>query len=214
LYAYLRRLAGLAALAVATGLVLSSSPGPANAAIIPAPEAPENLRAVSVGFDTVALEWTRVPSDGPGDDVYYRILVNGVWRDSSREPRGSLSSLKEGTSYDIEVRSVDIATQKVSPAASITVKTLSDREAPSTPRNLRADATGLRWDPSTDNRGVAGYFFYVDGQHVRSTTATELEWNLLEYMVIPGQKITVAVQAVDLSGLASSLSSTISVTAL
>jgi hypothetical protein len=55
--------------------------------------------------------------------------------------------------------------------------TSKDRRAPSSPTGLTlAQQTqtvlGVRWQASTDNRGVAGYDFYVDGALAGATTAT------------------------------------------
>jgi hypothetical protein len=209
----LRWFTGVAALVTATVLVMLSMSTPVTAGAEQAPNAPTELRATSVGFDSFSLEWTRAPGDdGRGEDFFYQVLLDGVWRSGSYTPSVSLSGLREGTTYEVEVRSLDTVTNEASSGAAITVETLSDREAPSAPRNLRADATGLRWDASTDNRGVGHYQLYINGQHVRSTTATEIDWTFLEFIVRPGQRITAAVQAVDLSGLASPLSAPLVVT--
>ena len=55
--------------------------------------------------------------------------------------------------------------------------TSKDRKAPSSPTGLTliqqtTTLLGVRWQASTDNRGVAGYDFYVDGTLAGTTTST------------------------------------------
>jgi uncharacterized repeat protein (TIGR03806 family) len=121
------------------------------------PTAPGSLQGVPGPF-SVELSW-EPSSDNFGVTGYE------VWRD------GTLLATVAGTGYTDN--SVDLDTEydysvfaldgvgNVSAAAELTITTLSDAEAPTSPTNL-AGIPGyfsiqLSWDPSSDNLGVADY---------------------------------------------------------
>jgi hypothetical protein len=189
-----RRWIGGAVLVVAAAVINASVVGtPASAAEGPRP--PANLRVTSAGFDTLSFAWSRSPDDdGRGADFFYQVLLDGALRSGSYEPS---------------------VTNQVSSPAAVSASTLRDAVAPTTPRNLRADAVGLMWDASTDNRGIGFYRVFGNGQHLFTVSATEIGFSFMTdtYPVVRhGQTLTVTVQAVDLTGLTSGLARPLTVT--
>jgi chitodextrinase len=83
----------------------------------------------------------------------------------------------------------------------------SDTQAPSTPTNLQAEATGpasvaLSWTASTDNVAVTGYRIQRDGAQVGSSTST----SFTDTTVAPGTSATYTVTAYDSGGNVSAAS--------
>ncbi|MCM8749281.1 hypothetical protein NET02_08995 [Thermomicrobiaceae bacterium CFH 74404] len=79
----------------------------------------------------------------------------------------------------------------------------SDTQAPTVPANLSATATSstridLRWDPSTDNIGVAGYTVYRDG--VQLATVDGSTTTYADTTVTAGTSYTYTVDAFDAAG--------------
>lgn len=202
-------------------LVVSAAAISAVAVVAPAsaaegPRPPANLRVTSAGFDTLSFAWSRSPDDdGQGSYFLYQVLLDGVLRSGSYEPSVSVSDLRVGHTYRVEVRSLDQLTNRVSSPVAVSASTLSDTVAPTRPRNLRADAVGLMWDASTDNRGIGSYRFFGNGQHLLTVGAAEISFSFMTetYPVVRhGQTLTVTVQAVDLTGLTSGLARPLTVT--
>ncbi|MGU7328699.1 lytic polysaccharide monooxygenase [Bacillus thuringiensis] len=75
-----------------------------------------------------------------------------------------------------------------------------DKEAPSTPINLKGNSTSssivLEWTASTDNVGVSYYNVYRNGEKLAPVTETEFK----DVTVAPDTKYTYEVSAVDKSG--------------
>jgi hypothetical protein len=200
---------------VAAAVISASVVGtPASAAEGPRP--PANLRVTSAGFDALSFAWSRSPDDdGRGAGFFYQVLLDGMLRSGSYEPSVSVSDLRAGHTYRVEVRSLDTLTNQVSSPVAVSASTLRDTVAPTTPRHLRADAVGLMWDASTDNRGIGFYRVFGNGQHLFSVSATEIGFSFMTDtypLVRHGQTLTVTVQAVDLTGLSSGLARPLTVT--
>jgi hypothetical protein len=187
---------------------------PAEAANPPAP--PTNLHTTNVTFTSIDLAWN--PSTNPSVQ-FYKVLVNGVWRNTAYGTTSGVAQLSPGTAYHVEVRTVDTAGTESS-SATITVTTLADSQPPTTPTNLRVerdeDGTpiALQWDASADNRGIGGYRLYDSGTFLRGVRTNGISFALLVQtcVLVPGQTIVVTVQAQDLSGLLSGMSNSVTVT--
>lgn len=178
-------------------------PAAANAAA-GTPTAPQDLRGTAVGYDSVSLAWE--PSSG--QVLYYQILRNGLWVNSSYGTTGTVRYLSAGTTYTFEVRARD-AWGNVSASAEVRITTRSDTEAPTTPQNLRlvTDAAGVpvgvSWDPSTDDRGIGGYWLLADGMFVSGSWLPGMDFFTLtdiECVLFAGETYTFSVVARDLSG--------------
>jgi len=86
----------------------------------------------------------------------------------------------------------------------------TDVTPPSTPGNLTATATpywiSLKWDASTDDGQVLGYFVYANGCYDRAVTATNVQYTYLGAsaatgtFIQPGMTVPFAVKAVDACG--------------
>jgi hypothetical protein len=84
-----------------------------------------------------------------------------------------------------------------------TVTQILDEEAPSAPRNLAAEASGmnvtLSWDPSSDNIIVDEYHIYVEGVKIDSVPAEETDNEVTVDVTghVPGGTYEVTVTGVD-----------------
>jgi hypothetical protein len=84
-----------------------------------------------------------------------------------------------------------------------TVTQILDEEAPSAPRNLAAEASGmnvtLSWDPSSDNIIVDEYHIYVEGVKIDSVMAKETDNEVTVDVTghVPGGTYEVTVTGVD-----------------
>jgi chitodextrinase len=86
-------------------------------------------------------------------------------------------------------------------------QTYTDGQSPSTPTNVQVTAPTpggftVSWNPSTDNKGVAGYYVVVDG----ARRATSLGTSVIVTGLNPGVTSTVQVQAFDVKVNLSALS--------
>jgi len=207
----LRILAGTSAAVIAVVLATPSA-GYASDRTLATPQA---LRATSTGYDTVSLAWE--PSAGVV--AYYQILRNGQWVDSAYGTTATLRYLSWGTTYTITVRARDWQ-GNVSEPATITASTRTDTQAPTTPANLRRIASapgtpaGLAWDSSTDDRGVAIYWLFANGDPVFAGPPGVPFYVLTDVFctVFSGETYTFSVRAQDLSGRLSAAGESVTVT--
>ena len=91
----------------------------------------------------------------------------------------------------------------------------ADTTKPSIPQNLSIiavskDEAAIKWNPSTDNMGVAGYRVYSGGEFIGTTTKdnTNFYWNGLR----PSSEYLFTVKAIDATGNISDTSETLAVT--
>lgn len=167
------RSALLAVVALLVVVLASSGAASASSALA----APSNFRVTSAGFDSMSLAWSRVA----GAD-FYRVLVNGVWRSGVYDPATAVTvtQLQPGVTYTFEVQAQP-AGGEFGPSATLRASTLADTSPPSVPTGLRevrdanGRSTGLTWDASRDNWGVARYRVYADGR-LAMMTGPPVEW--------------------------------------
>ncbi len=141
-----------------------------------APSVPSNVVAAALSTRVVRVGWT--PS---GDNVAvtaYAVYRGGALIGTSASTNYTDTGLTASTAYSYTVQARDFAGNVSAASASAEVTTLApDLTPPSVPANVTAVATSsssiqIRWNASTDNRGVAGYNVYRDGEVVDTVTAT------------------------------------------
>lgn len=84
-------------------------------------------------------------------------------------------------------------------------RTPEDRIAPTPPQNLTARAVSerqaeLKWDPSTDNEGVIGYYVWLNAQRVTAITDPSCTEYTFRRLKPPLAQYTFAVSAFDAAG--------------
>jgi chitodextrinase len=168
-----------------------------------APSVPTALATSAATQTAVTLSWS-ASIDNVGV-TGYSMFKNGTQVATWLAPGYIFSGLSCGTTYTLGVAAVDAA-GNVSATASTTATTAActDNVAPSIPSGLTLTGAGqtsatLSWSSSTDNVGVAGYRFFVNGSQVGTTAATSYGASGLTC----GQTYTFGVAAFDAAGNAS-----------
>ncbi|MEM7263123.1 MAG: LamG-like jellyroll fold domain-containing protein, partial [Planctomycetota bacterium] len=170
------------------------------------PGAPTGVTAEALASFRVELNWRRpVDNVGATDYEVYRdgVLLAAVpfrltYTDDTAIP---------STTHSYSIVAFDAAGNQSPPSAPVDVTTLSPEfEPPTAPGNLLVDPIStsridVSWDPSTDNRAVAGYVVYLDGAEVESVDADTLIYTFST--LLPGTEYTVSVSAIDAEGNAS-----------
>lgn len=209
----MRRIGGLAVAVALAGTWAVTAVGPASASDTPL--APTGVRLVTADYDRLTIVWNRAADDdGDGVDRFYKVIVDGVWRSGSYEESATVTQLRVGHTYTVQVQSLDTNTNAVSAPVSISASTLDDTTPPTTPGNLRATSAGLEWNASTDNREVVSYRLFDSGKPLYGTGTAGVTFSELRdfaCVVVSGQVITVTVKALDATGLLSSASNAVTV---
>lgn len=123
---------------------------------------------------SATVNWTAA-TDNNGV-VGYDYKVNaGSWQSLTNVLTVNLTSLTPVTSYTVQVRARDAATN-FGPASSNTFTT-PDTQAPTVPTGLSGSApnsstVNLTWNASTDNVAVTGYRVYRDGSSIGTSATT------------------------------------------
>jgi hypothetical protein len=164
-----------------------------------APSTPGSVSQGAVTTTSVALSWTASadPSPGTGVGGYYIYRNNGT--STTVIPVAGTSftdtGLSPATAYSYQVAAFDLSTSNangpnVSPLSTalvVTTLTPPDTLPPSTPTGLAATyvtskTLKLTWSASTDPApyasGIGGYFVYLNGTQVGSTTSTTFQITL------------------------------------
>lgn len=164
-----------------------------------APTVPLNLTATP-GFSHMVLDW-----DASTDNVAvagYRIIRDGNLLATVAVPGYTDSGLASNTEFDYEILAID-AVGNVSSPAQVTMSTLVDGVAPSTPGSFGAtpgfSTMSLVWEPSTDNAGVTSYRVYRENVLIGTVVVSHFE----DSGLIPGSEYGYAVEAIDSAGNAS-----------
>lgn len=184
----------------------SSAAGPACATIpdTTPPSIPTDLALQAPGEHEVALTW-----GGSKDDVgVARYEISRTGASGAAPPVAAAEGtsardqgLTASTRYCYAVRACDAAgnCSALSPEACVTTPDLTP---PSAPATLTASAVSdneveLRWSPSTDNVGVAGYDVFRAGQAV---APARQEPSLRDHGLRPAVQYCYTVQAFDAAG--------------
>ncbi len=181
-----------------------------------APCAPLNLVA-TVNFNNVRLDW--LPATDNVNVSAYNVYIDGAATLTTAQTTAYFPGLTPLTQFTFGVTAVDDAGNESLPTT-LRVTTGPDETPdvtpPTVPGNLRAspsfNAVLLAWDPSTDDRQVAGYIIWVDGIPFDTVSTTTL--SVLISGLEPQTFYTFEVAAFDLAGNVSELAElTISTTA-
>ncbi|GAB5552070.1 MAG: hypothetical protein Sapg2KO_16610 [Saprospiraceae bacterium] len=132
-----------------------------------APDAPLNLVAEAV-FTDVNLSWS--PANDNVAVTGYNVYQDSVKIQTVTSTSTSILGLAQLTEYSFGVAAIDAAgNESLTTNAGVTTGTEAapDTIPPSVPVNLKIAAGSnsviFSWDPSTDERAVAGYVVLVDG---------------------------------------------------
>jgi hypothetical protein len=171
-----------------------SSPTASNVATQPDHAAPSTPGSVSQGTVTttsVALSWPPSADPGPGTGVggYYVYRNGNAIATVTSGTSFTDTGLSPATAYSYQVAAFDQSTSnaggpnvsQLSPPVLITTLIPPDTQAPSTPTGLTAayitnKTLTLSWNASTDPgpyaSGIGGYYVYLNGGQIGSTTNT------------------------------------------
>ncbi len=140
----------------------------------PAPVAPTNLVATVVSATKVNLSWTPSTSS---NIAHYNVYRNNLPVGSSTTTSYSDTTALPNTKYSYDVTAVDTTPQESPPSNTSTVTTPSvvDNQPPTTPTGLTAAVASnsqinLKWNASTDQVAVAGYYVFRGGVKVATVT--------------------------------------------
>ena len=148
-----------------------------------APSIPTNLVASNLTTYSIDLSW-----DASTDNVgvtSYEVYVDGNLEASTSNISYTIIGLASNTSYDLTVLAKDVAENASAQSSPLTVITIQDTEAPSTPTNVTISnetdvSFKVSWDASTDNTAVTGYDVYIDGVLNASTSDITYTVNSLQ----------------------------------
>jgi chitodextrinase len=151
------------------------------------PSTPANLSGGAVSGTQVNLSWNASTDTGGSGLVGYEIFRNNGIISSSAPPSFSDLTANHGTNYTYKVRAYDGAGNRSGFSNEISVTT-PDTAAPSAPGNptfssITLDSAVANWSPATDNIGVTGYRYTLNGGgswttlgNVTSTTLSGLQF--------------------------------------
>jgi chitodextrinase len=182
-----------------------------------APSSPTNLASPSQTDDSIDLVWT-ASTDNVGV-VAYGVFVNNepVGTTSPGETSFTVRGLAASTTYSFTITAKDFANHISVASNALSVSTEApDSTPPSAPADLIAasqteSSVELIWSASTDNKAVAGYEVYRDGNLVGATTGADVT-SFTAAGLAPGATYTFTVKAKDAEGNLSEASNAVSVT--
>lgn len=138
------------------------------------PGAPGTPSFSNITMTSATASWTAA-TDNRGVTGYDYKVGSGAWQPLSNVLTVNLTSLSAATSYTVQVRARDAASN-LGPASSNSFMT-PDTQAPTVPTGLGGSApnsstVNLSWTASTDNIAVTGYRVYRNGSHIGSSGTT------------------------------------------
>ena len=149
----------------------------------------------------------------PGETYTFRLKSNAT--DVSVDHIASINLAQRITKAGIDISQQTIYGEDSTNPTPTPTPDPEDKEAPSIPTDLTASnvtetSVTLNWTASTDNKGVAGYYVYRDGQQVGQTATT----NYIDKYLMAGSTYIYTVKAFDHSGNVSEHSQPLSITTL
>lgn len=139
-----------------------------------APSAPTNI--VVIGFSATQAQISWQPATDNIGVTSYRVLRDGVLVATVTTSTFTDTNLQASTTYTYAVIALDAADNQSPASEPLSVTTLTDMQAPTTPANFVGTSTtnsiALDWTPSTDNIAVTGYEIWRDGVLLGTTTDT------------------------------------------
>ena len=141
------------------------------------PSTPTNLTASNTTQTTVDLSWTE-STDDRGISSYI-VIENGQEKLTTESTEITITDLEPETTYTYSIVAVDTSDNESEPSTEITVTTLQvpDTTPPSVPTgltssNITQTSVDLSWNASTDDRELANYILYQDGNEISRPTST------------------------------------------
>ncbi len=136
------------------------------------PTAPGTPSFTNITMTSATASWIAA-TDNKGVAGYDYKVNAGSWQSLSNVLSINLTSLSPATSYTVQVRARDAASN-LGPASSNSFTT-PDTQAPSVPTSLSGSApnsstVNLTWNASTDNVAVTGYRVYRNGGQIGTST--------------------------------------------
>jgi chitodextrinase len=173
------------------------------------PSAPSDLTSPARSASSVSLSWTGSTDDvGVIGYVVYRGTSPAVAVGATSTTSFEVTGLTPDTSYDFTVQALDAAANVSSSSAPLTVSTLADTTAPSTPANLvssnvTSGGVTLAWGASTDDIAVTGYVLYgkvgsADRTQLGTVNGSTTIFNVTG--LSPGTTYALSVEATDAAG--------------
>jgi chitodextrinase len=165
------------------------------------PSAPGTPTMSSIAATSAIASWT-ASSDNVGVSGYeYSMNGGSTWTGVGNVLTVNLTGLSAGVSYTFSVRAFDAAGNR-SAQSSVTFSTVDNvpPSAPGTPSvaSLGATTATLNWSAATDNVGVTGYEYSINGGSSWTGIGTALTVNLTG--LTPGVTYTFYVRAFDAAG--------------
>src|SRR3989440_571147 len=146
-----------------------------------APSTPTGLLASAVSSSQINLSWTAA-TDNVGVTGYRVYRAGALLVTLGAVTSYQNTGLSPSTSYSYTVQAFDAAgnASAQSNAASATTQSATDTQAPTVPTGLKGKAVSatqinLTWNASTDNVGVVGYYVYLNGVQLATTTTTSFQ---------------------------------------
>jgi chitodextrinase len=171
------------------------------------PSTPTGLEVVSVTEDSVTISWNK-STDNSGRIHAY--IAGGIYHPGASTTK-TFTGLVPNWTVTYRVQAMDPSGNVSGLSEPLTVTTLPDRTAPTTPANLRVTGTGistvsLAWDRSFD-RWAFAYEVLMDGAALQRTSSTTTTLRT----IAPGTH-TFQVRAHDFAGNVSGFSNAVTVT--
>jgi hypothetical protein len=176
------------------------------------PSTPTGLRVVSVTEDSITIAWNK-STDNSGKIHAY--IAGGIYHPGTSTTK-TFGFLVPNWTVTYRVQAIDPSGNMSGLSEPLTVTTLPDTTAPTTPNNLRVTGTGistvsLAWDRSSD-RWTFGYQVLMDGEVLSSVSHPYIGTPTTTLRKIPPGTHTFQVRARDFAGNISGLSNAVAVT--
>jgi hypothetical protein len=175
------------------------------------PTTPTDLRVVSVTEDSITISWTK-STDNSGKIHAY--IAGGIYHPGTSTTK-TFGFLVPNWTQTYRVQAMDPSGNVSALSEPLTVTTLPDTTAPTTPGNLRVTGTGistvsLAWDRSSD-RWTFRYEVLMDGRLVSSVAHPYIGTPSTLLRKIPPGRHTFEVRARDFAGNVSGVSNAVAV---
>jgi hypothetical protein len=176
------------------------------------PSTPTGLRVVSVTEDSITIAWNK-STDNSGKIHAY--IAGGIYHPGTSTTK-TFGFLVPNWTVTYRVQAIDPSGNMSGLSEPLTVTTLPDTTAPTTPNNLSVTGTGistvsLAWGRSSD-RWTFGYEILMNGQVLSSASHPYMGTPSTTLRKIPPGTHTFQVRARDFAGNISGLSNAVTVT--
>ena len=182
------------------------------------PSPPDSIQIIRLEGEFVIIKWpwaidnVRVKA--------YNVYVDGNKYNSSAITTDTVAiiNLNAGTSYSISVKSIDVAGNVSEKATTKDITTVApDTEPPTVPANIQvvernAASIKIKWNPSSDDRLLAGYNVFLNGEIINEGPVVSTEFVATD--LLPITEYTLTVTAVDGAGNESDAGNTLTVRTL